>query len=232
MEAALAQALDELDAIRQIEHDARESLRKGRSEAAWNSFVHYPLLKLAIQNRPNIALELVTSARIMPKFAPKWFGAEGDPTASKMVDFVLLLSLDPEEASPVIQLSASTGGNSIPTTTSQPILHAGEASRLHAAIVSKISSQPAGENALNQTRYSPLTYSPIAISLETKSSAGSIEEAKVQLGVWTAAWHKRMKLLLGLNSRMIVTLPLLLAVEHDWKLFFACDKGDSIRYGY
>lgn len=177
----------------------------------------------------------------MSKFAPKWLGAEGNPSVSKIVGFVILLSLEPElptfleprkpaegprakpSAAPT-DMANATSGNATPTSNSST-LQAKEASQLHAAIVSKISSRPADENVLNQTRYSPLTHSPSAISLETKTSVGSLEEAKVQLGVWTAASHKRMGLLLGSHDRRIVTLPFLLAVEHDWKLFFACDGG-------
>jgi hypothetical protein len=31
------------------------------------------------------------------------------------------------------------------------------------------------------------------------------------------------------RQRTIVTLPLLLSVEQNWKLFFACDRGDHLE---
>ncbi|KAI1258352.1 hypothetical protein MGN70_001403 [Eutypa lata] len=62
----------------------------------------------------------------------------------------------------------------------------------------------------------------------------SEEEARVQLGIWTAAWHKRISRLVELGDGAIITLPLLIAVGHHWKLYFACDRGpDGIEiYGY
>ncbi|KLU91795.1 hypothetical protein MAPG_10743 [Magnaporthiopsis poae ATCC 64411] len=51
---------------------------------------------------------------------------------------------------------------------------------------------------------------------------------KTQLGIWTAAWHRRISELIPPGSG-IITLPLLLVNDFSWELYFACDKGTSIR---
>ena len=124
----------------------------------------------------------------------------GDFAASKMVDFVLRLAISQTDP-------------------------------LAAAIRDTVDALPIDMQSVNQTLYRPVRYAPIATSIETKT-AGSAEEGRVQLGVWTAAWHKRFEAFLAARDDsvkgLIVTLPLLLIVEDEWKLFFACDRGASI----
>ncbi|GKU11075.1 hypothetical protein FLAG1_12089 [Fusarium langsethiae] len=86
---------------------------------------------------------------------------------------------------------------------------------------------PVTERTVNQTTYGSVTKNPIAVSIEIKTSSGSLEEANAQLGLWIAAWHKRMNLLKQCHED-IITLPLIIVMEHEWKLLFAVDQGDSI----
>ena len=85
---------------------------------------------------------------------------------------------------------------------------------------------------VNQLAYAPLRYSPIAVGVETKTGMSSLEEGRRQLGVCTAAWHRRIHALMAQKAYMrgekIVMLPLLLIVEHEWRLSFAIDAGDAI----
>lgn len=60
--------------------------------------------------------------------------------------------------------------------------------------------------------------------METKTQRANVEEGSIQLGIWTAAWHKRMDML-GVTSGDIITLPLLQVENADWKLYFAIDMG-------
>ncbi|KAH6980499.1 hypothetical protein EDB80DRAFT_783578 [Ilyonectria destructans] len=46
--------------------------------------------------------------------------------------------------------------------------------------------------------------------------------------VTVAAGHRRMSVLLPANQEPIITLPLILIMEHEWSLLFACDRGDRI----
>ncbi|KAH7123388.1 hypothetical protein B0J13DRAFT_566540 [Dactylonectria estremocensis] len=204
-------ALAELQALQDIKAEARECLRLGRSEAAWNLDVHGPLLKLALAQHRCVKKELVTTARIASPFLPPT-NIPGSSVESKMIDFVLVLALD----------GVSSDSDK----------------RLDESIQKKIWSQPRDRQFINQTPYPPLQFRTIAVSIETKA-AGSAEEGRLQLGVWTAAWHQRMNDFFNSDSaktrdsaqrqRTIVTLPLLLSVEHNWKLFFACDRGDRLE---
>ena len=66
----------------------------------------------------------------------------------------------------------------------------------------------------------------------TKGSGGSTEEGRLQLGVWTAAWHKRMEMLGvggGTERPPLPTLPLILVHEHQWWLYFAVDRLKKIE---
>ncbi|KAK2666918.1 hypothetical protein RAB80_017339 [Fusarium oxysporum f. sp. vasinfectum] len=86
---------------------------------------------------------------------------------------------------------------------------------------------PENQRSINQSTYGPVRFDPIAVSIETKTANGGAEEARLQLGVWVAAWHQRIRTLMRPNQA-IVTLPLILVLEHKWQLLFACDRGSHI----
>lgn len=86
---------------------------------------------------------------------------------------------------------------------------------------------PNNQRSINQTIYGPVRNDPIAVSIETKIAIGAIEDARCQLGLWVAAWHQRLSALRS-SDEQIITLPLILVMEHEWKLMFACDQGNSI----
>jgi hypothetical protein len=114
---------------------------------------------------------------------------------SKMVDFALVLR--PEQDTPLSQ-------------------------RIISFINPLLDSTGLG---INQTLYSPLQNSPIAIAVETKTDRASAAAASIQLATWTAAWHERMK---TLGVKNVIELPLLQAIGADWKLWIAFDEGDHI----
>ncbi|KAH6881068.1 hypothetical protein B0T10DRAFT_494742 [Thelonectria olida] len=206
---ARSRALAELQTLKDIESEAHDCLYLGRAEAAWNLDVHGPLLKLALAQHHCVKKELVTTARIASPFLPP-MSIRGNSVESKMIDLVLVLGFDDE------------------TSDSDK--------RLAELIREKVWSQPGDKQFVNQTQYPPLQFRPVAVSIETKA-AGSAEEGRLQLGVWTTAWHQRMNDFFDSGSTKprerakpsIVTMPLLLIVEHDWKLFFACDRGDRLE---
>ncbi|KAI3326525.1 hypothetical protein HD806DRAFT_520368 [Xylariaceae sp. AK1471] len=97
---------------------------------------------------------------------------------------------------------------------------------------------------VNHTMYRPLKQSPIACSIETKVEFQP-RDPLLQLGTWVAAWYKRMRSLrryvfaesrawhqdLWHPQRDLDKLPSTLLIEvanHDWRLFFACDRRTSI----
>ncbi|KAI5455738.1 hypothetical protein BGZ63DRAFT_397858 [Mariannaea sp. PMI_226] len=91
-----------------------------------------------------------------------------------------------------------------------------------------IDALPDDIRSINQTTYGPVRNDPIAMPMETKIATGHIEEARIQLALWVAAWHKRMAAL-RMSDEQIITLPLIMVMEHEWKLMFACDQGNSIE---
>jgi hypothetical protein len=86
---------------------------------------------------------------------------------------------------------------------------------------------PHNKLSINQTTYGPVRYDPIAVPIETKIATGHMEEARVQLALWVAAWHKRMSAP-RTSDEQIITLPLIMVMEHEWKLMFAYDQGNCI----
>lgn len=60
------------------------------------------------------------------------------------------------------------------------------------------------------------------------------EEGRTQLATWTAAWHERMRRFIdntgdGGRDNRVITLPVLLIVEHSWVLFFMYDRGNKLE---
>ncbi|KAK4032939.1 hypothetical protein C8A01DRAFT_20045, partial [Parachaetomium inaequale] len=54
----------------------------------------------------------------------------------------------------------------------------------------------------------------------------------LQLGVWTAAWHRRIETLGvggGKPGPQLPTLPLILTHDHECSLYFAFDRLDKIE---
>lgn len=200
----------ELDTLVHLKTVANGCRQLSRHESAWNVLVHGPLFQLALPSHINI--EPVTSVSISKAFIPSWRQRTKEVLAadSKRVDFAFTLTPRDDVA---------------------------------AAIRAAVTAQPPGMDTVNQTAtYAALRYAPVALSAETKTTSGSAEEGRAQLAVWTAAWHRRMgdfmrgeegdvalttTTTIGGPSK-VITLPLLLIVEHEWKLSFAVDRGDSI----
>ncbi|KAI1260469.1 hypothetical protein F5Y18DRAFT_254190 [Xylariaceae sp. FL1019] len=94
---------------------------------------------------------------------------------------------------------------------------------------------------INQSLYRPLRLSPIACSIETKREL-NLANPLVQLGTWVAAWHKRMGILReylldtvddlrsqrSTEDARIPTTLLVKVVNHDWTIYFVCDRGNHI----
>ena len=168
-----------LEPSRRVRNIIRETWRcvDGRySEAAWNSKVHEPLLELALfRHDPHVGYVNATSAETCPAFMPSL--SIGKAIAEgKMIDFVMTRCLDYKD----------------------PVAADAE---LAVAIRAKLECQPdSWPLTANQTDYTPLTRSPVAVAIGTKVLGASMEEGCVQLAVRTAAWHRRMEAL-GIGNR-------------------------------
>ncbi|KAI1076888.1 hypothetical protein F5B20DRAFT_593680 [Whalleya microplaca] len=100
-----------------------------------------------------------------------------------------------------------------------------------------------GRRHVNQTAYPPVQDSIIAVSIETTNELSGIDPV-LQLGIWAAAWFKRLcslrrelfatgvleitdeQLLQQQRQReqqkRLVTVPLVAVVGHQWDMYFAC----------
>ncbi|KAK4119361.1 hypothetical protein N657DRAFT_581839 [Parathielavia appendiculata] len=206
LQARIAHA--EFYKVRGIKDDARECLALRRAEAAWNAKVHGPLLELALSRRhASVICENATSARILSCFLPSLI--TGEVAEGKMVDFVLAPDLGSES-----QFDSAIQNKLV--ELAKPM---------------KSSGLISAHLCVNQTDYPPLMRSPAAVTMETKAAGASLEEGRLQLGIWTAAWHKRMETLGvggGKPGPQLPTLPLILTHDHEWSLYFAVDRLDKI----
>ena len=201
-----AALLAELDALVDVIRVADDCRRLGRHEAAWNTLVHGPLLQLALgrdRQAARVAVEPVTGVSISAPFMPAWRSAAGSREAAGV-----------NSASKRVDFA----------------LVLRPAPALATAVRAAVDGQPPGKDTVNQSTYAALQYSPVAVSIETKTASGSAEEGRTQLAVWAAAWHQRMHDFLRClpSPPSVVPLPLLLIVEHEWRLSFAVDQGDAI----
>lgn len=110
---------------------------------------------------------------------------------------------------------------------------------LHAAIqavLDRVKSKPALSYSINPSTYGPLVDAAIAITLETKTTSAS-RDPLVQLGLVAAAIHRRLHTLPVAGATgsspltakgVLLPLPMIVATNHQWDLYFACDCGNSI----
>ncbi|KAF5978828.1 methyltransferase type 11 [Fusarium coicis] len=195
----------------------KQSADRGRSEAAWNSHVHYQVLHMLAETTSIIA-EDITSARIVSRFRPCVVAVdEEDASVSstssntsasrghtaksvhKMVDFALALEPDPQLANIIERFT-------------------------------KLSV----DGTVNQTAYFSLRNRPATVFIETKTTSGNLETSGVQLAVWIAAWHESLRSIMtrgGIDER-IITVPLIQVLEGTWTVMFAVDGGDELKIVY
>ncbi|KAH8704630.1 hypothetical protein GQ44DRAFT_508443 [Phaeosphaeriaceae sp. PMI808] len=93
--------------------------------------------------------------------------------------------------------------------------------------------QPDHLITVNQTLYYPIWQTPTMISIEVKVGGGEAD-ARVQVGIWVSAWHARVHLLdwddpSSDDTRRIITLPVIIIIDHAWQLYFAVDRGSKIE---
>ncbi|EWZ78426.1 hypothetical protein FOXG_14259 [Fusarium oxysporum f. sp. lycopersici 4287] len=216
--------VDKNSRFQEIIERSNESSKLRRSEAAWNSHVHWHILS-QLAETSSVRVEDITSARIVPRFRPCF-------TASD--DF-------PDETG-----SSSTGSYSTNSNTSASRVNT--AKSVHkmvdfalvlepdqdlAAIIERLTKFP-HDATVNQTAYFPLKNRPAPVFIETKTAAGNGETADVQLGIWIAAWHGSMRSLMkrgGMVER-IITVPLIQVTEGRWTVMFAVDAGSEIQIAY
>ncbi|KAM5343958.1 hypothetical protein ACJ41O_012495 [Fusarium nematophilum] len=143
----------ELESLLEIEADAQLCRSSNASEAAWNSDVHSPLLKLALKpcKQPLLRRHVLTSARINPAFIPPMKeGSYYDVVGSKMVDYGI--ALHPEDNEP-LDRSMRRALAHLPTQT----------------------------HHFNQIAYDPVRLAANAVSIETKTGSKAFKKRGCKL---------------------------------------------------
>ncbi|RYO76331.1 hypothetical protein DL766_008898 [Monosporascus sp. MC13-8B] len=83
----------------------------------------------------------------------------------------------------------------------------------------------------NQTSYPPLCFCPAGLFIETKAdSSNGWSEGKAQLGLWLAAWFKRVSMFSSPPPTTIKLpfMPVLLVVGDKWELHFGFEHDGGI----
>ena len=124
----------------------------------------------------------------------------------------------------------------IPTSLSQSkivdfilLLRPSQQSTPPTAVQALLQSLPFDQRTLNQTDYGSLRYFPAPVAIETKTTSSDLEEAKVQLGVWVAAWFRRIRLLLGgSNDKETIPVPMIVVEAGKWAVYYACEREEAV----
>ncbi|KAI3317688.1 hypothetical protein HD806DRAFT_359159 [Xylariaceae sp. AK1471] len=250
--------------LRSIVRVAGISEQYKRAEAGWNHHVHTPLLDLVFGSdpldipehqaqdaqKPVVArFEAVMGATVVGTAIPLMQQSRLDQpnlACSVSVDSSAKDSDDSAVDLARADLNAVHSRSESKKVDYVLVMYISEKLALRQVIWDSTFEQQLGYGYVNQTRQLNLLYNPIAASIETKITS-SREDPLIQLGFWTAAWHKRMYALrerlfpptpqsyLATTLRTppkLVSVPLVEVVSHEWFIYFACDSGTSISvYG-
>lgn len=185
-------------------------------KAAWNARIHDRILELAVRHGhagAAVGIENVTRAKIAKPFVPTTAdagldispAAGGSNTESKMVDFAMVLHLADDD-----NMSALGG-----------------LARRIAIFVSRLPDVA----TFNNTTFAPLCLNPAGVFIETKVDTKRYAEAQAQLGIWVSSWFTRVSAFSPL-SEPLPAVPLILAVDESWELWFAVhSRVDTRVYG-
>lgn len=239
---ALLKGVVELEGIKKIIAATCKSFETRAAEVAWNSSVHEVVLGLALDTTPSVGCYNVTRAPMAGPFRPKLANSSASDVASlvtsssasslssaqtdagpqagpgdsfhKMVDFALCLEPGTEQ-----------GGGGGGGGTGAGV---GTGASLTALVNAFLAAQPDGEQWINAMSYEPMRNRPAAVFVESKSSVGKLEDARVQLGICLAGWHSRMRRILDRTKRTgagacVIAAPVIFVVEADWEVVFVVD---------
>jgi hypothetical protein len=243
---------------------ATKSEQYKRLEAAWNNHVHAPLLELVFGADPWDPEGPDADQSVVVRFE----AVTGATTVGAAISFIKPSQLDQPDLACSVSLDSSAEGTNISgrridlTKLNLAELHSrsgskkvdyvlvmyiNENEKLWHAIYNSSFEKEIGYGYVNQTLLLNLLYNPIAACIATKITSSQADPL-IQLGLWTAAWHKRMyelreRLFLltpqsylpsGLTRThpKLVSVPVIEVISHEWFIYFACDLGQSIcMYG-
>ncbi|KAI3316764.1 hypothetical protein HD806DRAFT_516847 [Xylariaceae sp. AK1471] len=247
--------------LRRVVRATADSERSKRLEGGWNHHVHTPLLDLVFgsnlydgddpQDAQQVVVarfEAVMGATIAGDAIPLIQRSQMDqPDVACSVS--LNTSANESDRGSVVDLEKVDLGDVHSRSGSKKVdyvavMHISPKDALWKAIDTITFESKLGFGYVNQTIQLGILYSPIAVSIETKTSS-SQDDPLIQLGLWTAAWHKRMSALrerrfppppksyippgtISREKRRLVSVLQIEVVGHEWSVYFACDLGNSI----
>ncbi|KAL8371770.1 hypothetical protein RB595_001527 [Gaeumannomyces hyphopodioides] len=224
-EDSRAAAKAELAELLKIKGATMECSTENVSEAAWNLDVHAPMLELATQGS-RVKRLLVTTARIAPTWLPIYIPASASVSSAS----------SPAAPSTGRSYTVTEDGDGAVATGKLVDFALVLSESSMTPLGSAISKQNAGalldEKSINQSTYTPLTFRPLGVSIETKARQGSVDEGHVQLGLWTAAWFARVQKMVSdkPTEGMPTAVPVILVHETFWRLSFVCDRGSTFDF--
>ncbi|KAK1763850.1 hypothetical protein QBC33DRAFT_596589 [Phialemonium atrogriseum] len=190
---------DELSRVREILADAKECLEWCRAEAAWNTLVHLPILKLALRGRKDVSHEMITTASILEPYLPT-DPSTNLPVSSKMVDFALLLE-PARDSSPLRSALESL-------VRSLPLDH----KSINATAYGKLQVCPA----------------PVAIETKLGSVDEDEAKAQVGIWVAAWFARMSLLCGEGEGGAGVISVPVLLISGTTWSMYHASDSGDAV----
>jgi hypothetical protein len=205
--------LMELNTICGIVKQTKRALQPGSNfaEPHWNERIHSRILEAALEPQTiaeedrSVAFLNVTVAKIASGCMPAH--VKGVDLEGKMVDYCVVLCDDEVQNAARSAISAHLQSqSSLQSTSSQTV------------------------RSINQSEYAPLHLCPISVSIETKKSGGSEEQAQVQLSVWAMAQFRRIHQIFGPDrpGPANITLPLLYVAGEEWRVLFAWEDEHGI----
>ncbi|EJT76103.1 hypothetical protein GGTG_06027 [Gaeumannomyces tritici R3-111a-1] len=250
------------EALVAIRQDAVAATEGEYHEAGWNNLVHTPLLRHVFPSRVEVGrtgarLVPVMSAVIHNNYVPGKFAS-----TSALLMNRLHGHLGGDSASVAgDSVSGSGEGSNAGSNTAGPSVDGRRSDSKkvdYVACLDVAADTPLSKVLYNVTYnqgveadilphvnhvlYAPLQWSPIAVSIETKTEESS-RDAMLQLSIWVAAWHNRMdahRQLIrrelpelwtartGAEEARIPSTVLFKVVNNSWLLYFACDRGTHI----
>lgn len=219
--------------IRGIVRDSLASSNLNRSEDAWNSLVHAPVLRLALSRFARLDVEPVTSARVMRRWRPFLrysYQVLRQPSPDTASSASSASEQDEERPRAPVRAHVSSLRKMVDFAV---VLRPGK--ELVKIIDELLNRQLYGMTSINPSMYEPLRTRPAPIFIEINTPSGDMDTANVQLGLWIAAWHQHMRMIVALGRRNnnhpdspVLTLPVLRVVGSEWTLLFAVEADNEI----
>ncbi|KAK8130798.1 hypothetical protein PG999_003178 [Apiospora kogelbergensis] len=237
-DTALA-ARDVLQDLCTILQDTRESVALKRHEDVWNHLTHGLILRLGFRSHA--------------AFLHSWHHDPSKPRYSVRCESVMNATIDggcitkmkgsgPPGPACHMETIVASDGTVLQVCAAESLLTPEHSTSSHNKVDFILALNMAEETPLRRT-VDELDKHPlkdfIAVPIKTLTPFQPKDPLE-QLGIWAAAWHKRMYQLRhrlqtegadrgdpNTHQPRLVSMPLIQVIGHEWSAYFACDQGPS-----